>query len=110
MSDSDSSEYGWLYCFENPSMPGIYNIGGSTDTPEDVLMDANKGGEWVAPTPYQLVLVRHVGRVREIERVLHSLLEELGLRVHPQKAFFRVSLSVVEKCFKLAETSEPDDE
>lgn len=83
-------------------MPGIYVIGGSTETPEDVLMQANRVGEWNPPMPYQLVLARHVSRVQEMERIIHSLLEELGLRIHSQGPFFRVPRCVVEKLFCLA--------
>ena len=100
MSDSDSSS-GWLYCFQNPCMPGIYKIGMTTRTPEERLADANGTETWRPPMPYEIVFTKRVDRVREIERTVHSLLEELGMRIHPRREFFRVSLSIVEKIFTL---------
>jgi hypothetical protein len=104
MSDGDDSDgAGWLYCFENPCMPGIYKIGLTTRTPEERLANANASDTWKPPMPYQIVMTRRVNRVREIERTVHSLLEELGMRVHPRREFFRVSRSIVEKIFTLVD-------
>lgn len=84
-------------------MPGIYKIGLTTRTPEERLANANASDTWKPPMPYQIVMTRRVNRVREIERTVHSLLEELGMRVHPRREFFRVSRSIVEKIFALVD-------
>ncbi len=107
MSEEGDSDSGWIYCFENPCMPGIYKIGLTTRTPEERLANANATDTWKPPMPYQIVMTQRVHRVRDIERTLHSLLEEMGTRVHPRREFFRVSRTIVEKIFTLMGASAP---
>lgn len=103
------SDIGWLYCFENVSMPGIYKIGLTMRTPEERLAEANASDTWRPPTPYTIVFTKRVRCAASKEKQLHNLLSELGFRVHPRREFFNASFSVITGLFALLD-EEPIDQ
>lgn len=92
---------GYIYCFSNPSMPGILKIGMTERTPELRLREANVSDTWRPPTPYNIELAKKVSNVSEKEKTLHTLLEQYTDRIHPRREFFRISVEEIYKFFEL---------
>lgn len=89
-------EVGFVYCFSNPSMPGIMKVGKTTRSPDARLSEANICDTWRPPTPYVIEFAKQVRDVAAKEKTLHALLTIE--RIHPRKEFFRVS---AERVFSL---------
>jgi hypothetical protein len=96
-----TSSIGWIYCFENPSMPEIFKIGVTTRTPADRLLEANQSDTWRPPTPYSIVMTKRVRDVFQKETQVHDILNELGFRIHPRREFFNAPLTLVKQLFDL---------
>lgn len=94
---------GYLYCFENESMPGLYKVGMTTREIKYRLQEANLTDTYKPPTPYILCLEKRVNDVRKAETFVHNYLESYGTRVNKRREFFRVSLDTVRKAFELVE-------
>jgi hypothetical protein len=110
---------GYIYCFSNPSMPGILKIGMTERTPEARLIEANASDTWRPPTPYGIEFAKKVSNAKEKEKTLHILLEQYTDRINSRREFFRVSLEEVRKFFDLMDgefwtgsmnTEEEDDD
>lgn len=86
-----SDEYGYIYCFSNPCMPGIVKIGMTDRTPEARLSEANASDTWRPPTPYKIEFAKKVLDASVKEKILHTLLEEYTDRINSRREFFRVS-------------------
>jgi hypothetical protein len=96
-----SDEYGYIYCFSNPSMPGIVKIGMTERIPEDRLSEANASDTWRPPTPYKIEFAKKVLDASRKEKILHTLLEEYTDRINSRREFFRVSPEKVRNFFDL---------
>jgi hypothetical protein len=92
---------GYIYCFSNPAMPGIYKIGMTTRTPEARLKDANTSNTWKPPMPYRIEMFAKVSDPMKKEQSLHKLLEHYGKRIHPRREFFHITLREVRMFFAL---------
>jgi hypothetical protein len=92
---------GYIYCFSNPSMPGILKVGMTERTPKIRLDEANASDTWRPPTPYKIELAKKVYNASGKEKTLHILLEQYTYRIHPRREFFRVSSEEVLKFFDL---------
>ena len=92
---------GYIYCFSNPSMPGILKIGMTEREPELRLNEANSPDTWRPPTPYRIEFVKRVSNPRLKEGVLHGLLARYAERINPRREFFRVELDTVRPFFDL---------
>ena len=92
---------GWVYCFSNPSMPGILKVGMTERMPEIRLAEANASDTWRPPTPYKIEFAKKVSNASEKEKTLHILLEQYTDRIHPRREFFRVSPEEVRTFFDL---------
>ena len=92
---------GYLYCFSNPSMPGILKIGMTERTPEVRLKEANSSDTWRPPTPYIIEFAKRVMCPKEKETILHTILSKYTERIHQNREFFRVSVEEVKKLFDL---------
>jgi hypothetical protein len=93
---------GYIYCFQNDSMPGIYKVGMTTREVEERLREANASNTW-QPLPFTIVLQKRVNNTREAEKYVHRYLETYGQRVNKQREFFKISLDIVKKAFELVE-------
>lgn len=78
---------GYVYCFTNPSMPGLVKIGFTEATVEQRLEDANAPNTWI-PTPFVAEFAKYVKDANHKEQVLHRIFHEA--RVNPRREFFRV--------------------
>jgi len=94
---------GYIYCFSNPSMPGILKVGMTDRTPEARLTEANASDTWRPPTPYKIEFAKKVFNPSQKEKTLHILLEQYTERINPRREFFRVSPEEVLKFFELME-------
>lgn len=97
MCDGD----GYLYCFSNPSMPGILKIGMTERTPDARLIEANSSDTWRPPTPYIIEFAKKVSNPSQKEKTIHTLLEQYTIRIHPRREFFRVTTQEVSVFFDL---------
>ena len=92
---------GYIYCFSNPSMPGILKVGMTERTPKFRLSEANASDTWRPPTQYKIEFAKKVSNASQKEKTLHTLLEQYTDRIHPRREFFRVSPEEVRKFFDL---------
>jgi hypothetical protein len=99
---------GYIYCFSNPSMPGILKIGMTERTPKIRLDEANASDTWRPPTSYQIEFAKKVCNASSKERTLHILLEQYTNRINPRREFFRVSPEEVLKFFDLIDGEDWD--
>ena len=90
---------GYIYCFSNISMPGIYKIGMTERTPEKRLSDANNCDTWRPPTPYKIEFAKKVMQPRLQENILHKILTEFGARINEKREFFSISIDKIKEQF-----------
>ena len=90
-----------IYCFSNPSMPGIYKIGFTERNVEERLAEANHC-TWVIEL-FQIEFFVLVDNPREKEQTLHKLLENSKniIRVNPKREFFQGKLEDIKLYFTL---------
>lgn len=106
-SDSDATDVGWLYCFENLCMPNIYKIGCSVRPPAELLMEINASLTASGPpTSYKIFLTRKVTRLKEIDRAVERLLDEVHKKLYTSEGFYMVSPAAVESLFTLVGPSD----
>ncbi len=107
---------GYIYCFSNPSMPGILKVGMTERTPEARLSEANASDTWRPPTSYKIEFAKKVSNPSQKEKTLHILMEQYTDRIHPRREFFSVSPEEVRNFFDLmdgemwVETAEEEEE
>ena len=92
---------GYIYCFSNKSMQGIYKIGMTKRTVQIRLAEANKHDTFKPPTPYKIKFYKKVYDPKQKEKYIHILLSKYGKRVNKKREFFRVALEVVKDLFDL---------
>ena len=108
-----SDEYGNIYCFSNPSMPGIVKIGMTMRTPEERAKELYTTG---VALPFKIEFAKKVNNPSQKERELHILLEDYYERPNSRREFFHVSPEKVHKFFNIidgemwVETSVEEDE
>ena len=97
------SNYGYIYCISNVSMPGIVKIGMTARSPIERLMEANRSNTWGPPTPYVLDFAKKVIDPRHKESQIHNLLTQYGRRVNPDREFFYSTQNEIRALFDLIE-------
>lgn len=94
------SEYGYLYCVSNSSMPGILNIGIAWMEPELKLKNINgMPGLWYPPTVYKCEFAKKVRNVEDKREAIYKLIAKY--RINPIRKFFRISLEETRTLFDL---------
>lgn len=81
---------GYVYCFSNDTMAGIYKIGLTTRTPLIRLKEAN------ITSKFNIEFAKEVNDCRRIEKQLHKHLSLIGERVCENREFFKVSLEIID--------------
>ncbi len=92
---------GYIYCFSNSSMPGIFKIGMTERTPNIRLNEANTSDTWRPPTPYKIEIAKKVINPKQKEITIHALLTQYTERINPRREFFKISLEEVKTFFDL---------
>lgn len=90
---------GYIYCFGNKSMAGIYKIGMTEKTPEHRLSEANSSDTWRPPTLYTIVFAKRVSNPREKESIIHNILKHS--RINLKREFFNESIERIRLIFDL---------
>jgi hypothetical protein len=90
---------GYIYCFGNKSMAGIYKIGMTEKTPEQRLSEANSSDTWRPPTLYTIEFAKHVSNPREKESIIHNILKHS--RINSKREFFNESIERIRLLFDL---------
>lgn len=93
-----SDEYGNIYCFSNPSMPGIVKIGMTMRTPEERAKELYTTG---VALPFKIEFAKKVNNPSQKEKDLHILLEDYHERPNSRREFFHVSPEKVYKFFNI---------
>jgi hypothetical protein len=84
------SEYdSWLYVLSNPSMPGIYKIGYSTNSPE--IRKSQLSRSTSVPTPFNIEYSFHCYNASRLESEIHKFFE--SSRTSADREFFQTPLN-----------------
>jgi len=92
---------GYIYCFSNTTLSGIYKIGYTTRSPLERLQEANTSDTWSLPDKYKFEFAKKVDNCIVSEKIVHSILEQFNTRVHRNREFFKTSLSSIKLVFDL---------
>ena len=92
---------GYVYCFSNDKMEGIYKIGLTTRTPLMRLREANMGDTWSLTSKFNIEFAKEVCDCHEKERQIHKHISLIGERVCEKREFFKISLDVIKSVFDL---------
>jgi hypothetical protein len=90
---------GYIYCFGNKSMVGIYKIGMTEKTPEQRLSEANSSDTWRPPTPYVIEFAKRVSNPKDKESIIHNILK--NSRINSKREFFNESIERIRLIFDL---------
>lgn len=94
-------EQAYIYCFSNQSMPNIFNIGLTIESPIEHLTHINEAHDQNLPTAYSFEFAKKVNNPEAKKEALYQLLTKYGTRVHPQKTFFRSTIEDIKALFDL---------
>ena len=95
---------GYIYCFSNERMNGIYKIGFTTrDIPLRLGEMNRQCTHRLCDDIYKNEFAKKVNECRKTEGIIHSVLETLGARLYPNREFFKISLSFIKNLFNLYE-------
>ena len=102
---------GYIYCLSNVTMPGIYKIGFTTREITSRLIELNKPATYRrCDDIFELEFAKKVDNCRQVERLIHTELGEMGARVYPNREFFRESISVIKNLFDKYDGDWGDDD
>jgi len=87
---------GYIYCFSNESMPGIFKIGKTARSPNDRASELYTTG---VPMAFKEEFSKRVNNYDEKEKIIHKLLDEY--RTDPKREFFKVSFDKIKLIFDL---------
>ena len=80
-------QQGWVYVLVNSSMPGMAKVGRTARLPSERVAELS-GATGVA-TPFVLAFDQHFADCHAAEKAVHEELDRRGLRVAPNREFFR---------------------
>lgn len=95
---------GYIYCFSNQSLDGIYKIGFTTRDITSRLGEMNRPATHrLCDDIYKIEFAKKINECRETEKIIHTVLETLGARLYPNREFFKISLPFIKSLFNLYE-------
>ncbi len=80
-------EQGWVYVLVNPAIPGLVKVGRTTRLPSTRVAELSHATG--VPTPFILVFEQSFEDCVGAERDIHAALDRCGMRVAPNREFFR---------------------
>lgn len=89
------SEWGFVYCLANDSMPGIYKIGFTTRAPMNRVAELSAATG--VPEPFYPFFYVETEDPARFEREIHRILNDF--RVSENREFFRVDDRIARKAF-----------
>lgn len=88
MNKTKLGQAGWCYILVNDSMPGLIQIGATTDDP--IFHAKQLSDSIVIPAPFAVAYSRYVDDVNVTKSAIHTMLDEF--RINEEREFFKVSL------------------
>jgi hypothetical protein len=79
---------GYIYCFSNPSMPGMVKVGMTDRTPPDRAKELYTTG---VASPFKIEFAKKVSSPSAKEKTLHLLLEQYTTRINCRREFFSIT-------------------
>jgi len=99
-------DQGWVYVLVNSSIPSMAKVGRTTRSPADRALELS-AATGVA-TPFVVAFDQMFEDCSEAERLIHAELERRGLRVAPNREFFRGAPSdIIRVIIEVAERNGP---
>ena len=80
-------EQGWVYVLVNPTLPGLVKVGRTTRLPSTRVAELSQATG--VATPFILVFEQAFADCVSAEREIHGVLDRCGMRVAPNREFFR---------------------
>lgn len=94
---------GYIYCFSNNNMEGVYKIGFTKRSPLIRLKEANRGNTWALSGKFHIEFSKKVNDCIKMEKNIHDILDSFDTRIQPNREFFKLSLSTIKKIFEITE-------
>lgn len=88
---------GYVYCFSNEHMPGIYKVGFTDRTPDKRLSEANTD-TWSMPV-WKMEFAMKINNPEKKEKIIHKYLGDK--RITQRREFFKVDLDKIRDLFEL---------
>lgn len=98
---------GYIYCFSNPSMPGLYKVGMTDRTPEERAKELYSTG---VPEPFVIKFAIKVQDPKHAESIVHKALESFTVRPNPKREYFRASIEQIKLVFDLININQIKEE
>jgi hypothetical protein len=93
---------GYVYAFSNESMPGVFKIGMTKRSINDILNKANGTDEFLPPTPYMISHCIHVTNYKKIKKIISNKIN--SKKVNPKGDFFKTSIEELNNIFDNIDT------
>jgi hypothetical protein len=93
------SQWGFVYCLANESLPGIYKVGYTLKSPIGRAQELSRSTG--VPTPFEVYFYIEVTNPAEVERLIHHEMEEF--RLSASREFFEIDDREIYALFALAE-------
>jgi hypothetical protein len=88
---------GYLYCFSNPSIPGLLKVGGTLSSP---TVKAKELFTTAVPTPFKIEFAKKVTNVKQKEKDLRLLLTKY-IKVCQGRDYYETNPEVVREFFNI---------
>ena len=86
-------EQGWVYVLINPTLPGLVKVGRTSRLPSTRVTELSQATG--VATPFILVFEQAFADSISAERDIHAALDRCGMRVSPNREFFRGSTTEI---------------
>ena len=80
-------EQGWVYVLVNPTLPGLVKVGRTARPPSTRVAELSQATG--VATPFILIFEQSFADCVAAERDIHGVLDRCGMRVAPNREFFR---------------------
>lgn len=93
---------GYVYAFSNESMPGLFKIGMTKRSIDDILNEANSSDEFLPPTPYMISHCIKVTNYKKIKKIISNTI--ISKKNNPNRDFFKISIEELNDIFNNIDT------